>query len=51
MNDMVGQTSTEDAPWHLVAANDKRAARVEVLTIVCDALDQALKKSKKKKQV
>lgn len=50
VNDMVEQTSTDDAPWHLVAANDKRSARVEVLTILCDALEKAMKKGQKKKE-
>ncbi len=49
VNDMVERTSTDDAPWHLVAANDKRSARVEVLTIVCEALEKALKKKSRKK--
>jgi polyphosphate kinase 2 (PPK2 family) len=30
-------------PWHLVAANDKRSARIQVLKAVCDALKGALK--------
>lgn len=50
VNDMVKHTSTDDAPWHLVAANDKRSARVEVLTVVCEALEKALKKKSKKKK-
>ena len=48
VNEMVERTSRSDAPWHLVAANDKRSARVVVLQIVCDALEKALKKRKKK---
>lgn len=48
VNEMVERTSKNEAPWHLVAANDKRSARVEALSIVCDALDKALKKRKKK---
>jgi polyphosphate kinase 2 (PPK2 family) len=31
VNDMVERTSTRQAPWMLIAANDKRHARVEVL--------------------
>lgn len=38
VNEMVARTSTELAAWHLVPANDKRFARVEVLQRVCDAL-------------
>jgi len=43
VHEMVGATSTPSAPWHLVAAEDKRAARLEVLETVCDALKGALK--------
>jgi polyphosphate kinase 2 (PPK2 family) len=39
---MVVQTSTADAPWHLIAANDKRWARVEVLRITCERLEERL---------
>ncbi len=28
---MVARTHTDEAPWHLVPANDKRFARIEVL--------------------
>lgn len=40
VHDMVERTSTEIAPWTLVAANDKRAARLEVLRTLCEALEQ-----------
>ncbi|MGD8852352.1 MAG: polyphosphate:AMP phosphotransferase [Gammaproteobacteria bacterium] len=43
VNEMVARTSTARAPWHLVAANDKRFARVQVLKAVCAALKDALK--------
>lgn len=43
VNEMIARTSTEIAPWHLVAANDKQVARVTVLETVCDALKNALK--------
>lgn len=49
VNEMVEWTSPGFAPWHLIGANDKRSARLEVLGIVCDAMEQALKKKKKKK--
>jgi AMP-polyphosphate phosphotransferase len=42
VNEMVIRTSTEFAPWHLVAGNDKRHARVEVLKTVVLSLDAAL---------
>jgi polyphosphate kinase 2 (PPK2 family) len=45
VNEMVARTSTDVAPWKLVAANDKRWARVEVLKTLCQSLKQALKSS------
>jgi polyphosphate kinase 2 (PPK2 family) len=44
VNEMVARTSTDAAPWHLVAANDKPWARVRVLDVVCDALERAVGK-------
>lgn len=43
VNDMVQHTSTAVAPWHLVAAEDKKFCRIEVLKTVCKTLKQALK--------
>jgi polyphosphate:AMP phosphotransferase len=48
VNDMVSRTSTAAAPWHLVAANDKRYTRVKVLQTVADAMDAALARGSKK---
>ena len=42
VNDMVEHTSTRNAPWHLVAANDKNHARVEVLRAAGDAIEASL---------
>jgi len=42
VNDMVGRTSTEFAPWSLIAADDKRGARVAVVKTVGDRLSDAL---------
>ena len=42
VNDMIARTSTTYAPWKLVAANDKRSARVEVLQTFCSRLQEAL---------
>ena len=39
---MVERTSTEIAPWHLVPANDKQYARVEVIRTVNEALGGVL---------
>jgi polyphosphate:AMP phosphotransferase len=40
--DMVDRTSTTPAPWHLIEANDKKWARVKVLQIVNDAIEEVL---------
>jgi polyphosphate:AMP phosphotransferase len=42
VNDMVARTSTPAAPWTLVAANDKRFGRVQVLETACERLEEAL---------
>jgi polyphosphate:AMP phosphotransferase len=42
LTDMIDRTSTPYAPWTLVEANDKKFARVKVLTTIADALDEAL---------
>ena len=43
VNEMLARTSAMDAPWNLIAGNDKRFARIQVLEIVTDALRKALK--------
>ena len=42
VDEMVARTSTYDAPWTLVSATDKKAARLTVLTTLCDRLEEAL---------
>jgi len=42
VNEMVIRTSTEYAPWHLIAGNDKRHARIEILKTLVQRLDEAL---------
>ena len=42
LHEMVQRTSTEYAPWHLVAANNKPWARVEVLKMHCRQLKRRL---------
>jgi polyphosphate kinase 2 (PPK2 family) len=42
VNDMVERTSTRQAPWTLVEANDKYFARLKVLDTVCDRLESHL---------
>lgn len=38
--EMIERTSTESAPWHLIEANDKRFARIKVLTTLERTLTQ-----------
>ena len=47
VHDMVVQTSTAYAPWYLVAANDKRHARVEVLRHVVGRLEERVDAARK----
>jgi len=42
VNDMVVRTSTRQAPWTLVAGNDKKFARVQILETFCRRLERAL---------
>ena len=42
VSDMIERTSTADAPWTVVAANDKYFARVSVLRTLADAIEAAL---------
>ena len=42
VDDMVARCSTEYAPWTLVAGNDKRFARVQILKTVVRRLEEAL---------
>ena len=42
VEEMLEHTDTAAAPWHLVAAEDKRWARVSVVRTVCEAIEAAL---------
>ncbi|MBS5049493.1 MAG: polyphosphate:AMP phosphotransferase [Desulfovibrionaceae bacterium] len=42
-DEMFARTSTDYAPWHIVAAEDKKCARLEVLRLYRDALKKALR--------
>jgi polyphosphate:AMP phosphotransferase len=44
VNDMIERTSTRNAPWTLVEANDKDLARLKVLKTICDHLEKRLGK-------
>ncbi|EDN71087.1 Protein of unknown function DUF344 [Beggiatoa sp. PS] len=42
VNEIVARTSTRFAPWTLVAGDDKRFARVQVIKTVCERLEMLL---------
>ena len=42
VNEMVERTSTHEAPWTLIAGNDKHYARVAVLRAACERLRRVL---------
>jgi polyphosphate kinase 2 (PPK2 family) len=42
VEDMLARTECPSAPWHVVAADDKRWARVDVVRTVARAMEQAL---------
>ena len=43
MNDMIERTSSDLAPWLVVASDDKLCARVEALERLCDRIEDALR--------
>jgi polyphosphate:AMP phosphotransferase len=43
VNEMILRTSTEYAPWHIVANEDKNYGRLEVLDTVCSVLSARIK--------
>jgi polyphosphate kinase 2 (PPK2 family) len=42
VNDMLNRTGTRFAPWHLIEANDKYYARIEVLKTICKEIEKEL---------
>jgi polyphosphate kinase 2 (PPK2 family) len=46
VDEMVARTSTGYAPWTLVAGNDKKHARIEVLEGFCERLDGTLRRDR-----
>jgi polyphosphate:AMP phosphotransferase len=47
VHEMVERTSSTAAPWTLVAANDKRNARLEVLRTTCETLEACIERAGK----
>jgi polyphosphate kinase 2 (PPK2 family) len=43
VEEMLQRTDHPDAPWHVVAAENKRFARVAVVTTVCDAIEDGMR--------
>ena len=43
VEEMLERTDTPAAPWHVVAGEDKRWARVAVVRTVCEAVEAALR--------
>jgi len=41
-NEMLARTDTHIAPWHLISANDKRYARLQVLRHIVEAMEARL---------
>jgi polyphosphate:AMP phosphotransferase len=42
VNDMIAHSSTEFAPWTLVAGEDKKFARIQILKALCNRLEELL---------
>jgi polyphosphate:AMP phosphotransferase len=45
VDEMIRRTSTDSARWHVLAANDKRWARIHAIKTLCRSLSAALKKA------
>ena len=43
VNDMIRYTSTDFAPWHIIAGNDKYYARIQALQIINNMIEERLK--------
>jgi polyphosphate:AMP phosphotransferase len=46
VNEMIYRTDTPLAHWHVIAAEDKKMARITVMQKYCEALEKALEKKK-----
>ncbi len=40
VNDMLQYTSTDFAPWHIIASQDKKYGRIQTLQIITDAIEK-----------
>ena len=46
VNEMLQNTNTTYAPWHILESNDKKYARIKALEIVIQAMEEQIKKKK-----
>jgi len=46
VSDMIDRTSTGQAPWTMIEANDKNYARIKMLRILCERLEEKLDRLK-----
>ena len=49
VNEMLHRTSTVNAPWYVIEADDKLYARLKTMDIIIDTVNKRLKDDKKKK--
>ncbi|MEO3429939.1 polyphosphate kinase [Pelagibius sp. CAU 1746] len=42
VEEMIARTSTVRAPWHVIAANDKKYARIEALSLIAETLAEGV---------
>jgi polyphosphate kinase 2 (PPK2 family) len=42
IGDMIDRTSTQIAPWHVIASDDKLWSRLRVLELLCERIERAL---------
>ena len=42
VNDMIERTSTDPAPWNIIASDDKLFSRIETLERLCERIDAEL---------
>ncbi len=50
VDDMVARTSTSAAPWTMVAGDDKKAARVQVVETVLEALEKGVRDAQRRRR-
>ena len=42
VNDMIDRTSTDHAPWNVIASDDKLFSRIETLEKLCERIESKL---------